>query len=55
MFDKIKIEKWFVYATCIAVTMMLFGGCTYIDYKVFKSKYPQAGVGSYLWHRIAGD
>lgn len=34
------------------VLVLVFGGCVKVDYSVFKSKYPSAGFGGYIWSRI---
>lgn len=32
--------------------ILLLGGCVRIDYAVYKSKYPAAGLGGYLWNKF---
>ena len=32
------------------LVFLLFGTCTYIDYRVHKTMYPNSGCASYMWH-----
>jgi len=47
MKTKTDYAPYIIFALCLA----LFAGCSVIDYKVFKSKYPSAGFWSWVWSR----
>ncbi len=50
-----KFKDYWVIFGFILIVFGVIGGCTTIDYKVFRNKYPNAGIGSYVWHKVSGS